>query len=93
MNREEAYRHFEILMKLYLSMPKKKLEFYPCIFPWYGVTLTKGALAIRMAVIAYALNDDELTDKICPELSGIGEAADGRYYVSGQFRAEILRAA
>ena len=82
MNREEAYRHFEILMKLYLSMPKKKLEFYPCIFPWYGVTLTKGALAIRMAVIAYALNDDELTDKICPELSGIGEAADGRYYNS-----------
>lgn len=82
LSQEEAYNHFELLMKLYCAMPKKKLDFSPCIFPWYSVTLTKGALAIRMAVLAYALNDDGLMDRICPELSNIGEASDGRYYSS-----------
>ncbi|MBD5502114.1 MAG: DUF4132 domain-containing protein [Lachnospiraceae bacterium] len=90
MSRDEAYRHFELLMKLYCSMPKKKLDFSPCIFPWYGVTLTKGALVIRMAVLAYALNDESLTDRICCELSNIGESSDGRYYSSRHQYVELL---
>lgn len=82
MTREEAYRHFDILMGLYRSMPKKKLVFSPCVFPWHSAVLTKGALVIRMAVIAYALNDEALIDTICPELSEISEGNDGSTYSS-----------
>lgn len=82
LTRDEAYRHFEILMGMYRSMPKKKLVFSPCVFPWYSAVLTKGALVIRMAVIAYALNDGALIDAVCPELAEISEGSDGGTYSS-----------
>lgn len=82
LSRDEAYRHFGILMGMYRSMPKKKLVFSPCVFPWHSAVLTKGALVIRMAVIAYALTDDGLIDEICAELSEISEGNDGSTYSS-----------
>lgn len=82
MSREEAYRHFDILMGMYRAMPKKKLVFSPCIFPWHSAVLTKGALVIRMAVLAYALNDEECIDAVSAELSVIGEGNDGSTYSS-----------
>ena len=39
---KEARAHYEVLKGLLLDMKKKTLEFSPCIFPWYGVVLTKG---------------------------------------------------
>lgn len=77
LSREEAYRHFALLMGLYRSMPKKKMEFSPCVFPWYGVVLTKGALIERMAVLAFALNEDGLIDQVCPELVNMGTESGG----------------
>lgn len=53
----EAREHFEILKTLYEAMPKKQLEYSPCVFPWYGVSLSKGDLVRGMACIAYMLKD------------------------------------
>ena len=56
-SREEALEHYSVLKSLLEGMKKKKLEFVPCVFPWYGVELSRGQLIKRMCVIAYALED------------------------------------
>ena len=82
-NEEEARNHYSILKKIADSMKKRKTEFSPCIFPWYKAVLTKGDLVIRMAVIAYALSDDELIDDVCTRISEV----DGNY----SERSDVLR--
>ncbi len=68
---EQARRHYQILKNLADSMKKRKMEFSPLIFPWYGVVLDKSGLTQRMAMIAYALQDQDLIDEICVRLTDI----------------------
>lgn len=51
------------------------MEFAPCIFPWYQITLKSGDIVVRMALIAYCIGDDEHIDEVCQWLSEI----DGTY--------------
>ncbi len=71
----EARKHYEILKRVHCSMKKRKQEYSPCIFPWYGVVLERSDLVVRMSLIAYALQDAALIDEVCGMLSDI----DGTY--------------
>ena len=66
---EEARAHYEVLKGLLLGMKKKTLEFSPCIFPWYGVVLTKGDILKRMCVIAYILGEEARIEETAARLS------------------------
>lgn len=70
-SREQARQHYQILKHLYENLPKKKLEFNPCIFPWYGVSLSKHDLITRMALISYSLQDNEMEDYLCGRLTDV----------------------
>ncbi len=83
---EQARRHYSILQGIYEQMEKKKLTFYPLVFPWYGVDLTKSMLVERMSLIAYALQDQSFIDWICTRLSDI----DGDYYAGRKKHLEML---
>ncbi|WP_455717930.1 DUF5724 domain-containing protein [Anaerosporobacter sp.] len=85
---QQASRHFAIMDQIYRAMPKKKMVFAPCIFPWYEVVLTKTDLVIRMAIIAYALDDNGRIDYLCEELQNIDPS---NYYINrGSYIAMLL---
>ena len=67
-NAEEATRFFDLCERAHARMKRKEEEYRPCIFPWYGVTLTKEALSNAM-VLAALCADTALTDRVAPILS------------------------
>ena len=71
---EQARRHYNILKDLADGMKKRKAEYSPLIFPWYGVALTKSDLTQRMVMIAYALQDQDLIDEVCLRLTDITDS-------------------
>ena len=80
-SREQALLHYGILKNLADSMKKRKIEFFPMIFPWYGAALDKSDLTERMALIAYALQDEALLDETCVRLPDITDSYyNTRYY-------------
>lgn len=82
----EARKHYRILQDIYNNLPKKKLQFSPCIFPWNAETVTKGDLVERMGLIAYILQDNELIDDVCGKLADI----DGTYSNRNVFIEALL---
>ncbi len=70
----QARRQYPILRGLADSMKKKKQEYAPLIFPWYGAVLDKKTLTEKMAVIAYALQDQTLIDEVCLRLKDISDS-------------------
>ena len=70
----EAWCFYGIFRNLADSMKKKKLEFVPMIFPWYGASLEKSDLVQRMVLIAYALQDQGLIDQVCVRLTDISDS-------------------
>ena len=71
---EEARRFYQIFDGLAGQMKKKKLDFSPLIFPWYGVSLEKSDLVQRMVLTAYALQDQALIDQVCQRLGDISDS-------------------
>lgn len=67
----EARQHFECLKNLYEALPKKRLEFSPCIFPWYSVGCSKSDFVRGMACIAYLLQEDALTYEVVDRLEDV----------------------
>ena len=76
-NEEQARLH---------SMKKRKIEYSPMIFPWYGAELDKSDLTQRLAVIAYALQDDALIDETCVRLTDIMDS----YYNTRSYYLRVL---
>ena len=70
-NEEQARLHYRILRNLADGMKKRKTEYSPMIFPWYGASLDKSDLTQRMAMFAYALQDQALIDEVCVRLTDI----------------------
>lgn len=64
---EEATRFFDLCERAHARMKRKEEEYRPCIFPWYGVTLTKEALSNAM-VLAALCAGTALTDRVAPIL-------------------------
>ena len=83
---EQARLHYSILKNLADSMKKRKIEYNPMIFPWYGAVLDKSDLTQRMAVIAYALQDDALIDEACVRLTDIMDS----YYNTRSYYLRVL---
>ena len=65
-NTEEASEFCDWLFDMFQSMKKKELEFNPCIFPWYAVTLKRSQFIEKSMIIATMLKDQERIDKLCP---------------------------
>ena len=78
---EQARLHYGILRNLADGMKKRKIEFSPMIFPWYGASLDKSDLTERMVMIAYALQDQALIDEVCGRLPDIMDS-----YYNTRFR-------
>ncbi|SFR80608.1 DUF4132 domain-containing protein [Anaeromicropila populeti] len=79
-SREEAQSHFEMLKYMYEKMKKKKMEYNPCIFPWYSISISKSQLAKRICMTAYMLQEDLYIDYAVSVLS----AVDSSDYYSGR---------
>ena len=58
------------------EMTKKGLVLDPCIFPWYKVTMSRSDAAIRMCLLAWALQEDAYLDEAAGLLPAI---TDGRH--------------
>ncbi len=76
LNREEAVRAYGIFQELLEKLPKKGLVLDPCIFPWYKVTMSRSDAAIRMCLLAWALQEDAYLDEAAELLPVI---TDGRH--------------
>lgn len=72
----ECYR---ILKQLLEMIPKKKLEFSSCLFPWNTETLSKSDLILRMAVCANALGDEEKMMEVAGMLPGLHFGINSSY--------------
>ena len=83
---EQARLHYGILKNLADSMKKRKIEYSPMIFPWYGAVLDKSDLTQRLAMIAYALQDQALIDEICVRLPDIMDS----YYNTRFYYLRVL---
>lgn len=62
---DEAEKYYNILMAVYNDMPKKELEFSPCIFPWNTAVLSKAYVIARLCITALYLDDNEKIDFTC----------------------------
>lgn len=76
-SRKTAEQVYDILMDLYRRIPKKAIEFSPCVFPWNAEQLTKSDIVRKNSRIAAMLGDNDRIDEMCrliPEIdiSGYG---------------------
>lgn len=67
--KQEAESYYQLLQDIYEQIPKKSLDFSPCIFPWYSASLTKSQLVERMCVTAKILEDNEKLDESCKRIA------------------------
>lgn len=58
-NKEECETYYKLLMKVLAQIPKKQVEFNPCIFPWNVERLERSTIIVRLAICASALHDEE----------------------------------
>lgn len=64
-SKENAEKLYVILNEMLLKMPKKDMEFNPCVFPWNAEYLTKSQIVKLLCVIASDLDDDDKIDETC----------------------------
>lgn len=81
-SREQAEELYEVLKELLDNMPKKDLEFNPCVFPWNAEALTKSDIIKVLCVIASDLEDNDKIDEVCPLIPLI--RSGGGYYSQGR---------
>ena len=67
-NRETAEALYDTLNEILKKLPKKKLEFNPCVFPWHEAQLSQSDIAERLCMIASDLDDDEKIDETCVKI-------------------------
>ena len=75
-SRKECQEMYDILMGILERVPKKRLEFDPCVFPWNAEYLDRSAIIMRLAVCASALKDE---DKITYIAEMVPEIDSARY--------------
>ncbi len=77
LTREEALRSYEILKEMLSRLPKKGIEFHPCMIPsGYRVKLTQSQAAASLCLLAWALQEEDLLDEAAGVIGLIG---DGRH--------------
>lgn len=71
----EAENIYDTLYDVYQRMPKKGLTYFPCIFPWHQVELSRSEIIRLLAFLAYVLEDEEKMTQV----SGFLEDMTGTY--------------
>ena len=87
-SREEAKRFYVILKGIMERIPKKGLTLSPCIFPWHQVTMSQSDIALRLCLIAWMLQKDELLDEAAEMIPLVGQ---GESYYYGASRSTVAR--
>lgn len=70
-DKEEAQKFYDIFLEMYKYVPKKSLEFSPCIFPWNEESLKKSDIIIRLCLTAHYLEDNAKKDFVCKLIKDI----------------------
>lgn len=73
--RAEAENLYDTLYNVYQRMPQKGLTYFPCIFPWHQVELSRSDIIRQLAFLAYVLEDEEKMTQV----SGFLEDMTGTY--------------
>lgn len=63
-DREAARRHYGILQGLCDSLPKKKIEYDPMLFPWFSERVSKSRILQCMLGAAVVMDDEEKLKEI-----------------------------
>ena len=87
-SREEAECFYVILKGIMERIPKKGLTLSPCIFPWHQVTMSQSDIALRLCLIAWMLQKDELLDEAAEMIPLVGQ---GENYYYGASRSTVAR--
>ena len=87
-SREEAERFYVILKGIMERIPKKGLTLSPCIFSWHQVTMSQSDIALRLCLIAWMLQKDELLDEAAEMIPLVGQ---GESYYYGASRSTVAR--
>lgn len=72
-DKSDAEKFYERLKEIYAWIPKKTVEFSPCIFPWYTASISRGSVVMKMGLIAYALCSTDKADEVCPRIKDCKE--------------------
>ena len=79
-NRDEALRCYEVLKEILKKVPKKGLVLSPCIFPWHQVSMGPSAIAARLCLIAWTLQDEKALDEAAGFIPTVGQGEGYSYY-------------
>ena len=89
---EEAAAFFDLCERAMDQMKRKEIEYRPCIFPWYGVTLRKDTLAEGM-ILAALCAKGTLTDRVAPILPSVYMGGQAAYILLKEPTSETQQAA
>lgn len=89
LDRKEAKKCYDILKELLKKIPKKGLKISPCIFPWHQATMSQSAVAARLCLIAWMLQDKEILDEAAGLIPLVGQGEGYSYY--GASRSSVAR--
>lgn len=89
---EEAAVFFDLCERAMDQMKRKEIEYRPCIFPWYGITLTKDTLAEGM-ILAALCAKGTLTDRVAPILPSVYMGGQAAYILLKEPTSETQQAA
>lgn len=64
-SKAEAGEWYQWFKERYSAFSGKEKTFSPCVFPWYGVKLTRSDFAELLCVLAALTGDGETTDEAC----------------------------
>ena len=89
---EEAAAFFDLCERAMDQMKRKEIEYRPCIFPWYGITLTKDTLAEGM-ILAALCAKGTLIDRVAPILPSVCMGGQAAYILLKEPTSETQQAA
>jgi len=70
-DKAEAEALYSALLPVMEKLPKKALEFSPCVFPWNSEKLSRGDIIRKLIIIAAMLEDNDKKDFLCPLLGEV----------------------
>ncbi len=77
MTHEEAERSYQMLREIREHLPKKGIDFHPCMIPsWYQVKLTDSEIVAAMCLLAWVLQEKEYLDEAAAQIPSM---KDGRH--------------
>lgn len=88
-DRNEAKMCYQALKEILDETPKKGIMLSPCIFPWHQVTMSQSQIVLRLCLIAWMLQEDELLDEAAGWIPLIGQGEGYSYY--GASRSSVAR--